>query len=337
MQKKNAFVAILMAVVVMLNVLICPVFAEYNKRYLTKEVVNFNNSIVHMLCDNLGLEVDLSRAKPLNDSNKEPRYMYIPFSEGGYLIYDSQENFVTEFSESEENEIAFDGADYIYAGPRSLYKIIEGGLFNIQTKEFVNAQEEFMHGIKELENDISVAVRENEAKIGIEMLSTNATSTISGPLPNYHHNPDGRCGATAAAMLLRWYDIYRNGKYVPSNLESSSGVALIDHLWSKMKSSTHSGAYTGVVYVEMMNYINTQGISHAGGIDVYSNEYVIGRVDSYGTPFLLNVLNHPKYENHFVTGYGYYSDSTGFYPIVNDGWGNRNIKIHSNYAHQIIW
>ena len=49
MQKKNAFVAILMAVVVMLNVLICPVFAEYNKRYLTKEVVNFNNGIVHML------------------------------------------------------------------------------------------------------------------------------------------------------------------------------------------------------------------------------------------------------------------------------------------------
>lgn len=58
LQKKNAFVAILMAVVVMLNVLICPVFAEYNKRHLTKEVVNFNNDIVHMLCDNLGLEVD---------------------------------------------------------------------------------------------------------------------------------------------------------------------------------------------------------------------------------------------------------------------------------------
>ena len=56
------------------------------------------------------------------------------------------------------------------------------------------------------------------------MLSTNATSTISGPLPNDHHNPDGRCGATAAAMLLRWYDIYRNGKMYRVTLKVVLGL-----------------------------------------------------------------------------------------------------------------
>lgn len=31
-------------------------------------------------------------------------------------------------------------------------------------------------------------------------------------------------------MLLRWYDIYKNQKYVPSSLESGDGVDLIEHL-----------------------------------------------------------------------------------------------------------
>ena len=284
------------------------------------------------------LEVDLlfSKAVPLNDSNQNPRYYYMPFAQGGYLIYDLTEDLVCEFSLLKENEYSFSNNDYIYSGPLSLFEVTEDGFIDVKSNEIFNDTDNFIMRVKsiekrELESKQSILSDESIKRI------TNAYNTTSGTVPSYSYNPDGRCGAVAAAMMVRWYDIYRNGRYVPSSLESSDGVSLINHLWNKMKNSSYTGAYSGTVYTEMMNYLGSQGVNHSGGLDGYTNEYVIGRVDSYGTPYILNLFNHPTYSNHFVTGYGYCSNSTGFYTIVNDGWGNRGIEVNSNYATTIIW
>ncbi len=288
------------------------------------------------------LEVDLlfEKTMPLNDSDQNPRYYYIPFAHGGYLIYDLTEDLICEFSLSKENEYSFSNNDYIYSGPLSLFEITEDGFIDVKSNEVFTDTDNFIMRVK------SIETRELESKQSIRSDKSvrrimNAYNTISGTVPSYSYNPDGRCGAVAAAMLVRWYDIYRNGRYVPSSLESSDGVSLINHLWNKMKNSSYAGAYSGTVSTEMMNFIGSQGLSHSGGLDgytdEYTDEYVIGRVDSYGTPYILNLFNHPTYSNHFVTGYGYRSNSTGFYTIVNDGWGNRKMEVNSNYATTIIW
>lgn len=163
-----------------------------------------------------------------------------------------------------------------------------------------------------------------------------AINYISGQVPNYQYSPNGICGSTAAAMLLRWYDIYQNQKYAPSSLESGDGVALIKHLVGYIDEDV-PGSMPGEVFTGIMDYCSSQGISHPGGYDVYTDAYVIGRVDSYGTPFLIALYSHPKYHRHWVTGYGYnYSDGT-CYIIVNDGWGSTNISINPIYASQIVW
>ena len=79
------------------------------------------------------LEVDLrfSKAVPLNDSNQNPRYYYIPFAQGGYLIYDLTEDLVCEFSLLKENEYSFSNNDYIYSGPPSLFEVTEDGFMRL--------------------------------------------------------------------------------------------------------------------------------------------------------------------------------------------------------------
>lgn len=315
-----------------------PIFAAQGLAFeipIPANVLEESNTL-HQFRVSLGVDLLFSKTVSLNDSNQNPRYYYIPFAQGGYLIYDLTENLVCEFSLLKENEYSFSNNDYIYSGPLSLFEVTEDGFIDVKSNEIITDTDNFIMRVK------SIETRELESKHSI--LSdksirriTNAYNTIYGVVPSYKHNPDSRCGAVAAAMLLRWYDIYSNSRYVPSSLESSDGVALIDHLWNKMKNSSYAGAYSGTVYTEMMNFIGSQGLSHSGGLDGYTNEYVIGRVDSYGTPYILNLLNHPKYSDHFVTGYGYRSNSTGFYAIVNDGWGSRGIEINSNYATTIIW
>lgn len=137
-------------------------------------------------------------------------------------------------------------------------------------------------------------------------------------------------------MLLRWYDIYKDQKYVPSNLESNDGVALIDHLRGYIDGDV-PGSVTGDVFTGIMSYCANQGVSHPGGFNGYDDNYVVGRVDTYETPFLLNIHNHPIYKNHWVTGYGYNISGGTCYSIVNNGWGDTNISINSIYAVQIVW
>ena len=137
----------------------------------------------------------------------------------------------------------------------------------------------------------------------------------------------GICGSTSAAMLLRWYDIYKNQKYVPSSLESGDGVDLIEHLRGYIDGDV-PGSVAGDVFTGIMSYCSSQGVSHPGGFDGYNDNYVIGRVDTYGTPFLLIIHNHPTYKNHWITGYGYNISGGTCYPIVNDGWGDTNVSIN---------
>lgn len=205
-------------------------------------------------------------------------------------------------------------------------------LVEIPTGEELGSKESFVS----YANDIDANAERATMRRNAALPDTKSAHYISGTVPNYDHNPDGICGSTAAAMLLRWYDLYQNNNYVPSSLESANGVVLIEHLRSYIDGD-NPGSDPGDVYFGILDYCADQGVSHAGGIENYSDAYVMGRVDTYEIPFLVCTLNHPKYGNHWVTGYGYnYSNGT-CYPIVNDGWGNKGIAINPIFLRQIVW
>lgn len=67
---------------------------------------------------------------------------------------------------------------------------------------------------------------------------------------------------------------------------------------------------------------------------------VYGKIKSYiqkNRPLIVGLTNHPTYEEHWVVGTGYSivrSSSLGYanIVIVNDGWGNRGIRVNNVYV-----
>ena len=131
-------------------------------------------------------------------------------------------------------------------------------------------------------------------------------------------------------MMLRYLDTYFLGDYVPSSLETSDGIALIQHLVPYLNDpgSTPSDVINGLEdYLDDRN-INDDVVFDYAGIGIIMNVVL----DSH--PYVLGVHNHPTYDEHWVTGYGYYSTN---YAIVNDGWGSTNVYINLSYTDYMIY
>lgn len=321
---QKVMVSLLVACGVMVSTI--PIMAEETVNSLSTEPVVTN------LLSSLSESGNFSAVRILKDANDENRYSYLPFSSGGYLIYDSKLDIISEYSTSINNDY-IESTDLVYyAGALQYFTEVNSRFVEIATGNVMGSREYFVS----YANTVDSEVARNYAKSRLYLPDTKAAHYISGNVPNYKYNPDGICGSTSAAMLLRWYDIYKNQKYVPSSLESGDGVALIEHLRGYIDGDV-PGSVTGDVFTGIMSYCSSQGVSHPGGFDGYNDNYVVGRVDTYGTPFLLIIHNHPTYKNHWVTGYGYNISGGTCYSIVNDGWGNTNISINPIYASQIVW
>lgn len=284
------------------------------------------------LLSSLGKSGNFMAVKALKDANDENRYYYLPFSSGGYLIYDTKLDIISEYSASVNNDYIESTDVVYYTGALQYFTETNNSFVEIATGDTVGSKESFVS----YTNAIDAKVVRNNTRNRSSLSDTRAAHYISGKVPNYKHNPDGICGSTSAAMLLRWYDKYKNQKYVPSSLESGDGVALIEHLRSYIDGKV-PGSSAGDVFTGIKAYCSSQGVSHPGGFDGYNDNYVIGRVDTYGTPFLLLIYGHPKYHDHWITGYGYNISGGTCYSIVNDGWGDTNISINPIYAQQIVW
>lgn len=162
-------------------------------------------------------------------------------------------------------------------------------------------------------------------------VAATIVSYISGTVPNYSYNPNGICGATASAMYVRYYDIYRNNNYVPVGLETSTGVLLTIHL------STYIPASATVLQVVngLYSYLLSQGVS-SGFFAETATTMNIGSCIANNEPYIMLITNHPTYGNHYVTGYGYSFNSYANYAIVNNGWGSTGIYINLVYANTIV-
>lgn len=286
--------------------------------------------IVQELLDELNEVGDYVNVKVLKDYDDTERYYYLPFSTGGYLIYDVNLNIIHEYSVCESNA-KIDGNSEVYYGGALVYLIEQNGKFyDLSLEVSIGNKREII----EKSRVIQEKMKNNFQYSRTSLPATR--NTIKGTVPNYSYNPNGICGSTASAMMLRWYNNNVNGKYVPSNLETSDGVALIKHLKSYIDGST-PGSSAGDVFTGIQSYCKKQGVSHAGGFDRITADYIIGRVDSYKRPYIMGLYNHPTYKDHWVTGYGYRISGGTVYAIVNDGHGKTGVSLNLTNADYIVW
>lgn len=183
-------------------------------------------------------------------------------------------------------------------------------------------------------NDELIYYKNTTPVTSYDLLNTSAATpvTIPGTVPNYSYNPNGICGSTATAMMLRYLDIYFPSDYVPASLETSDGIALINYLVPYLHDP---GSYLGELWGGIIDYLRSQNINDYVVWDVAVMGLIINVV-SNSHPYVLGLHQHPKYSEHWVTGYGYYNATTG-YAIVNDGWGSTYVFIDLSYADYMVW
>ena len=144
-------------------------------------------------------------------------------------------------------------------------------------------------------------------------------------LPNYSYNPSGICGSTAAAMMLRYMDLYVDDDFVPTNIESGNGIALINHLETFINHSSHGSSAPQVAF-GISDYLSGK-VDYSATYDEVEGYILYGQIAD-GKPYVIGTFRHPRYGNHWMTGYGY----SGGWAIVNDGWGNSGVYINPSYT-----
>lgn len=178
--------------------------------------------------------------------------------------------------------------------------------------------------------------------------SVQAASSLSiyirGSLrTGWNYNPDGRCGATAAAINLAYFADYIDSWVVPSWHMTSTGQSLTELLTPWIHPTDSSGNATGGAYAEDVvagfnTYFRWRGISDRYTAFLGSmtlNNTLLNYVVDGGIPVVILISNHPTYADHFVVSHGVVTNSnisSVSQVIVNDGWGSNNVRINISYC-----
>lgn len=285
---------------------------------------------------------NLNNPIELFNPNNEVAALFFSDKTGGYIIVNVDDESVPEFSPKNNNKYIIDkNTKYFYNGPITYMQENNGKIIDLKNNSEIGTLEQLksklnekaIYGEAEKKKNLSTNLAESQSLNSAAVY--NYSYTISGGVPIYAYNPNGICGSTAAAMYLRYYDYYKNDKYVPLSLSSSDGVNLIKYLVPYIDGST-PGSTPGEVQIGIKNYLSGQGVSAS----IYLSNFNIGTVAglvSSNKPFVAGLSNDPTYGEHWVTGYGYAGNSSGDFIIVNDGWGGSNIYINTIYNDFMVY
>lgn len=268
-------------------------------------------------------------AIPLYDYNEDIIAYGYNLLPKGYVICDINGNIIEC---SFENMKKFDEEKNYYVGPTVLSNKISD--LNMVAKSL-----RFSDKVKRI----------SQREYNINTLSEQTDSTrsvsyrvLSGNLRLYNYNPDGICGSTAAAIFFMYYNDYIDDYMVLSSYETSDGEKLILLLEPHIDGDT-PGSNTSDLVSGMNWYLRWKGRSgYYTAVSSNSVAYsTYQNIINSGRPTIVDLDEHPDYQEHWVVGYGYEkyvrSDRSYNYYIVNDGWGNRGVYILSDYVGDIAY
>ncbi|WP_139902346.1 hypothetical protein [Clostridium thermarum] len=173
----------------------------------------------------MGHDVELGKAIPLYNIDDELEALSISINDGGYVIINTNDLSVPEFSLKTENpySVLNDTSKPIYNGPLKYYKYEDGQLVSLNTNKKVDKDKltkNYKKSASEKEKNINQL---NDAySIESNYSSTSYGSRITGTLRTWatsHY-----CGVDGAAILLMYYDDYYNDNTVATSYESASAL-----------------------------------------------------------------------------------------------------------------
>lgn len=266
----------------------------------------------------------------LYDANNEVIDLFFADKTGGYVIMDTEDESVPEFSPKSNNNFINDRSKkYYYNGPTNYMEEKNNKIVDSTNKEEIGTLSDLKAKLKDNNTYRTVKNTSKSNQSLIKDYSSSPTfSVITGTVPSYNYNKNNNCGSTAAAMWLMWYDKYISDDYVPTPFESQTN--LIDSIMPYIEAG--KGSYPRHEQDGLYNWLKYVGKNVEINLTYANLGSIMGRV-SNNQPYILGITGHPNYKEHWATGYGYYSN----YAIVNDGWGSSGIYIDMKYTDFIIY
>lgn len=308
-----------------------------NISYAERE--NFDDQVIAYLQDLNRTNIQITSKIELKDSGRNHAYEYYELQVGkkpGYAVLDLNTKQIIEFSF--DNPALRDlksliNKNVFYLGVTEFYLEEKDGLINLRNGQLVSNKTEINNLLL---GEVVCAKNESSSKPfsivdsnKFKNLRSSNYITLSHTLPNYKYNPSGICGSTAAAMMLRYMDLYFNSNFVPTNLQSSDGVALIKNLETYIHHGT-TGSTAPQLAIGISKYLSRK-VNYSATYDPVEGHILYGQIAD-GKPYIIGVYNHPDYGWHWMTGYGY---SNGW-AIVNDGWGSTGVHVNPNYMNYVV-
>lgn len=317
----------------------------------TDETIAYEN-LNYFLQYELNIDCEIISSMFLYNNDDDIIAYAFVLSTGGYAITDLQGTIIeAQFDNSSLTEkfINFFGKIY-YGGPTNYYAKNGNSFVDIVNNNVVS-KETVLFNMDSFENTMlysSISARNSNVSRGITM-----RYDLQHTLPTISYNPQNlHCASTAAAIVLHYFDDYRNSAIVPNYLDDATGVKLVDYLIPFIHGTPSVG---GVTVREISNgvndYFEDQNItgiySDYTGITLSSSYTVANFFQECRTfieadyPIIIIFNDNSSYGGHFYIIHGLLQDVSGgqYYAYLNNGAGSNNVFINLIYVNSvaIIW
>lgn len=140
---------------------------------------------------------------------------------------------------------------------------------------------------------------------------------------------------------MQYYDTYLDDSILPTNCEYNEintinrVMPYIDHIDNFF---VQGGSGVIDMYEGLNNYMSFYDISSKSfTYESYSTNSYKSCINS-NIPVIVDLDNHPVYGEHWVVGYGYYTNQRRVTHIICiDGWGNSYVQIPISYIGYIVY
>lgn len=291
-----------------------------------------------LFLQNLGFgKVQLSNPVSLKNVDGNMEAVVFTLNNKGYLIIDTNDYDIPEFSFDTKNPYTVQDGKNIYNGPYNYMRDNGQNVIDITSNKVTsksNIEKCYKRSAVDNKTKLTKIKNAEQSQLRSKTNTTYASNpyyssgNISGTLRTW--STSNYCGVDGCAILLQYYDDYYSDKFVPNNKETASGLTsyLINNKYILNDRTTGSNLINGVSGTTGLNdYLRDQGITNwSAATGGYSWSSLMNQINM-NRPLLVGAnSSHPDFGAHWIIAHGYLQGYDGVpYIICNNGFGKNNV------------
>ena len=311
--KNNANIRMSLLLFLLIIAMVSVSFAEVNK----KENYSLEKEHGVKFIQSLGEKAQFSgRVKELYNYKGKIEAVLFELAESGYIIVNVNDQSIPELSLKSETRIDWN-KEYLYNGPLALVELGRSNVEKIKKLPYKYEKD------KKSEIDTSQELI-SEPQYNIVPLYSNTSGSLDHSLVTWDYNPDGRCGPLAAAIALKYYDTYYDDDMLSASYQNNVDD-LTDLFVIYMDGPP---AWPEDVTDGLNDYYSDNNLNYTATVyGTFSLTRLKSAIADNDDPVLIETVNHPTYDDHYIIAHGYLSVAGYDYVYVNNGWGDNDVLI----------